>query len=135
MIRAVFDTNLFVAAGFNPGSASARLLRDAKTGRITLVWNEPTRSETRAVLTRIPKLRWEAVSDLFRPEARYYGDGDMSAVAFVDDPQDRKFAALALATGATLVSADVHLLTHRDRLSVVTPSELLRSEAGEGKKI
>lgn len=125
-MKAVFDTNVFVAAGFNPGSASAELLDAAREGRVTLVWDEATRRETRQVLERIPRLRWEAVVGLFRPETEHEGRCDLSEVSFVEDPQDRKFAALALATGATLVSADEHLLAHRDRLTVAKPAEFLR---------
>ena len=127
-MRAVFDTNVFVAAGFNPGSASAALLAAVRDGRITLVWDEPTRRETRAVLKQIPRLRWEAVADLFRPEAEHEEVGDLSGVSFVEDPQDRKFAALARAAGAVLVSADDHLLAHRDRLDVAKPAEFLRKQ-------
>lgn len=127
MPRAVFDTNVFVAAGFNPGSASAVLLRAVREGRIDLVWNEATRRETRAVLVRIPRLSWEVFADLFRPESKG-PDATHEAVSCVEDPQDRKFAALALAAQATLVSADDHLLTHRSRLDVARPAEFLRRQ-------
>lgn len=50
MDRAILDTNVFVAAGFNRGSASARLLHEAETARITIVWNDATRREIRSVL-------------------------------------------------------------------------------------
>ena len=58
MPGAILDTNVFVAAGFNPASASARLLGAVGAGRRELVWSEATRRETRAVLERIPRLRW-----------------------------------------------------------------------------
>lgn len=129
MDRAVLDTNVFVAAGFNPGSASGRLLREVGAGRITLVWNEATRRETRDVLNRIPPLSWKPVEALFRPEGEHRDGMDLSAVSFVEDAQDRKFAALALASGAKLVSADDHLLSHRDRLDVASPGEMMRARA------
>jgi len=125
--RAVLDTNVFVAAGFNPRSASARLLSELRAGRLSLVWNEETRGETRSVLKRIPRLSWEDVAPLFAPEGRQRSGIDPSAVSFVVDPEDRKFAALSIASGATLVSADDHLLTHRDRLDVMEPGAFLRA--------
>jgi predicted nucleic acid-binding protein len=125
--RAILDTNVFVAAGFNPRSASARLIAQVRAGRLVLVWSEATRSETRSVLERIPRLRWEDAAPLFGPEGEHRGETDPSAVAFVVDPEDRKFAALSIASGATLVSADDHLLSHRDRLDVLSPGEFVRA--------
>jgi predicted nucleic acid-binding protein len=130
-VRAIFDTNVFVAAGFNRASASARLLRAVEVGRLTLVWTAATRAETQSVLQRIPRLDWSAAAPLFEPEGEYRGETDLAAVDFVEDPQDRKFAALALASGATLVSADDHLLTHRDRLPVRTPGAFCRALEAE----
>jgi predicted nucleic acid-binding protein len=124
--RAVLDTNVFVAAGFNPASASAQLLDEIRRGRLALIWNEATRNEVRAVLKQIPKLRWEDVAPLFRPETEYREELDFSEVEFVEDPQDRKFAALTLSSGAALVSADDHLLSQRDRLEVFKPAQFLR---------
>ena len=126
MQRAVLDTNVFVAAGFNRSSASARLLREVEAGRLQFVWNQATRRETRSVLERIPPLAWEDVAPLFRPAAEHRDGGHLAAVSFIEDAEDRKFAALALSAGVPLVSADDHLLTHRDRLDVATPGEFLR---------
>ena len=38
----VIDTNVFVAAGFNSGSAAARILAAVREGHFQLVWNKPT---------------------------------------------------------------------------------------------
>lgn len=130
--RAVLDTNVFVAAGFRPDSAPARLLREAEAGRLALVWSRETRGETEAVLRRIPKLRWERVAALFRPEGEHEGALDLAAVGFVEDAADRKFAALSRAAGAPLVSADDHLLAHRGRLDVSPPGEFLRERLNGG---
>jgi predicted nucleic acid-binding protein len=69
----VIDTNVFVAAGFNPRSASARILTGLREGRFRLIWNEPTRRETQIILRRIPRLDWEKVADLYRPEGKFTG--------------------------------------------------------------
>lgn len=122
---AIFDTNLFVGAGFKPCSASAQLMQRARSGQVTLIWDIATQSETLRVLTKIPRLSWSAVQGLFVPENQWTSPTDLQAVKFVSDPQDRKFAALSQASGATLVSSDRDLLDHRTHLDVLTPSEYL----------
>ena len=124
-MKAIFDTNLFVGAAFNRRSASAKLIERVRAGDVTLVWDDATRDETRRILTHIPPIRWEDVADLFAESNRWGGGTHSDAVLFVEDSEDRKFAALALATGATLVSSDSDLLDHRERLPVCTPGEFL----------
>jgi hypothetical protein len=57
-------------------------------------------------------------------EDRFTGPTHPERFAFIPDPDDRKFAALADAAGAVLISNDEHLLAHRDRMAVpvLTPS-------------
>lgn len=126
-MKAILDTNVFVGAGFNLRSASAKLIHAARAGEITLVWDAATQDETRRILTKIPRLSWEAFADVFRSQNEWAGGTDLEAAAFVEDPEDRKFAALSRATGATLISSDSDLLDHRDRLNVMPPSEFLRT--------
>jgi predicted nucleic acid-binding protein len=123
----VLDTNVFVAAGFNPRSASARILAAVRAGRFQLIWNEPTRRETERILRRIPRLDWQKVADLFRPEGEFTGPVDPEAFAFIADPDDRKFAALSAAAKVPLVTNDNHLLAHRDTIGieVLTPRAFL----------
>jgi predicted nucleic acid-binding protein len=120
----VLDTNVFVAAGFNPRSASAKIVDAVKQGQVRMVWNDATRREIERIMQQIPPLRAHTVSDLFRPEDRYTAATHPERFAFIPDPDDRKFAALAHAVGATLISNDDHLLRHRNRtdLMVLTPS-------------
>jgi len=124
--RVILDTNIFVAAGFNPGSRSARILAAVREGRLRMVWSETTRGETERIIRKIPPLAWADVADLFREADRF--DGEMHPERFdvIPDPADRPFAALAAATGATLVSLDDHLLAHRAALGlpIVRPDEL-----------
>lgn len=128
--RVILDTNVFVAAGFNPQSASAGIVDDVRSGRLRMVWNEATRRETRHILQQIPPLSWDRFADLFRDEDRYEGETRPGEFSFVADPDDRKFAALSAATGATLVTSDDHLLEHRERIGteVVTPREYRQRE-------
>src|SRR5215472_10309235 len=86
----VVDTNVFVAAGFNANSASARLLEGLREGRFRLIWDRPTRGETEVILRRIPRLDWSPAADLFRPEGEFKGPVDPGAFTAIADPDDRK---------------------------------------------
>ena len=123
--QVVIDTNLFVAAGFKPDSASGRLLEAVRSGRVRMRWNEATRRETERVVRKIPPLSWERCAGLFRDEDRCDLETHPDAFAFVPDPDDRKFAALAEACGIPLVTSDEHLLgvQHRLGVPVLTPGE------------
>jgi predicted nucleic acid-binding protein len=109
----VLDTNVFVAGGFNRRSASAKIIDAVKHGRLRMVWNDATRRESERIMRQIPPLRSQTVADLFRPEDRFSAQTHPERFAFIADPDDRKFAALAEAAGAILVSNDDHLLEHR----------------------
>ncbi len=106
----VLDTNVFVAAGFRPRGRAAALVRGIESGRYRLVWDEPTRRETESVVRRIPPLSWSAFEPLFQREGRVDHDLDPESFSYVPDPPDRKFAALAAAAGALLVTSDARLL-------------------------
>lgn len=127
-MRIVVDTNAFVAAAFNPGSASARILAAARDGRLALVWDEATRAETRHVLSRIPRIRWEDAEPLFCEANRFAQETEPEAFGLVEDPADRTFAALAAAADAVLITSDHHLLDHADALPcrVETPGAFAR---------
>jgi predicted nucleic acid-binding protein len=132
--RIVVDTNLFVAAEFNPSSDAARVLAAVRAGTARLVWDEPTRRETEHVVRTIPPLAGTDLSALFRPDGRYDGPTDPELFDFIPDPADRKFAALAAATGAVLLTRDRHLLDGRPHPGVVilTPAEFVRRMTPEG---
>jgi predicted nucleic acid-binding protein len=121
----ILDTNVFVAAGFKPAGSSAAIIDAVRNRRLPMAWSEATRAETQSVLRRIPPLGWERFSDLFDPAGEYCGAIDLTPFEMVADPQDRKFAALAAATGGILVSSDGHFLSCRDELPipVFTPRE------------
>lgn len=123
----VLDTNVFVAAGFNPGSASACIVGAVRDGWLRMAWSDATRGETERVLGRIPPLRPMDPGPLFRGEERVEPPGGTEGLDVVSDPADRKFAALAKAAGAVLVTADDHLLSVRDVLgaTVLAPREFV----------
>ena len=121
----ILDTNVFVAAGFNRRSASARVLEQVRSGRLQMIWNEPTRREIQYILNKIPPLSWSSVAKLFREEDRHHGKTDPEKFDHIPDQDDRKFAALSEATGAVLLTNDDDLLSNRDRASpeILTPGE------------
>jgi predicted nucleic acid-binding protein len=125
----VLDTNTFVAAGFNPDSDSAQIIREVESDHLRMVWNEETRGETEQVLRQIPHLSWETFAHLFHEEDRYEEETHPARFDYVPDPTDRKFAALSRATGATLITMDEDLLSHREHADVpiLTPGEFLKS--------
>ena len=136
MRRIVVDTNVFVAAGFNPGSAAARILAAVRESRFQLIWNEPTRRETESILRQIPHLDWERVADLFRPETEFLGPVNPQSFVFVPDPEDRKFAALSVAAQTPLITNDNHLLSHKHSIGVevLTPRAFLAGARPAGAK-
>jgi len=129
----VIDTNIFVAAGFSPDSASGRVLERVRRGALRMVWNDETRAETEFIVNKIPPLSGSFPVNLFRTEHRFGGPVDRDAFLFVPDPDDRKFAALASAAGATLLTLDDHLLGEQSRIAVpvLTPGEYLERTDAE----
>lgn len=122
--KIVLDSNIFVGAGFNPRSSSARLVAWVREGRLRLIWHELTLAETRYQLEKIPPLDWEPVATLFVSRNQMRDDLPLEHYAFIADPDDRKFAALAEKAGALLVTNDEHLLSAATYLNVpvLTPT-------------
>lgn len=131
-VPVVLDTNVFVAAGFNPRSESARILAAVRDGRLRMAWSQATRRETERIVGQIPPIRSMSLDEFFREADRLDVPADALAYAEVPDAEDRKFAALADAAGAVLVTADDHLLVGRDAAPyrVLTPGEFARECAG-----
>ena len=125
----VLDTNVLVAAGFNPHSSSAKIIASIRAGKTTLLWNRSTRAESKAIIEQIPPLAWKQFSNLFSPEWEFQGETHPDNFIEIKDPDDRKFAALAAATQATLISNDEHLLSVRNQLKIriLTPKEALQT--------
>jgi predicted nucleic acid-binding protein len=124
----VLDTNVFVGAGFNPASSSARLLAAVRDGQLRMIWDDATRDETAHILRQIPALSWDGVAQLFREQDRFPGETHPEAFGCVPDPADRKFAALASAAGVPLVSSDRALLAASDCAGI----DILKPSAAAG---
>ena len=116
--KVVLDSNIFVAAAFNKRSNSAQLIAMARQGRLRLMWHRQTREETRIQLEKIPPISWQPFADLFDPRNEIKDDLPVDQYAFIPDPDDRKFAALAEKAQAVLVTNDQHLLSVAGRLGV-----------------
>ena len=88
-------------------------------------WTDRTFREVRHVLRKIPPVSWDAFEDLFRPAERRARPPGEEGLDWVPDPGDRKFAALARATDAVMISNDGHLIDGRAEASftVLTPGE------------
>jgi putative PIN family toxin of toxin-antitoxin system len=129
--KVVLDTNVWVAAGFNRRSASAKIVEAVRQGQLRMVWDDATRREVDRMMRRIPPLRGYAIGELFRASDRFSAATHRERFADIPDPDDRKFAALAHAAHAILVSSDEHLLGYRGglELTVLTPAAFWRRAA------
>ena len=92
--RLVLDTNVFVAAGFEPKSASARLLEALRQGRCRMIWHRTARRECCAAARR---LTGSALPPLFQPEWEHPAELDLTPLVAIEDLDDHKLAALAAA--------------------------------------
>jgi len=130
-IRVVLDTNLFAAARWNPRSASARIIEACLRGRFRAYYSEQIRREMALILRNI-----RTGAD-FAAKVRVFLDaavcvepsGELKALPYVEDREDAKFLACALAADADyLITSDEHLLRvgNFGRTSVVKPSAFLR---------
>jgi uncharacterized protein len=124
--RVVLDTNVLVAAAYNPGSASRRVVEACLKGELTAVLSPALRREYEFILARAARgqpyrdrlqLLLER-ADVVVPEA--------TPRVVPGDPDDDKLVAAALAASAALVTNDAHLLALSDHpgLQVGRPTEV-----------
>lgn len=128
--KVILDTNVFVAAGFNRKSSSYKLIEMVREGALVMMWNAKTKKETKRIVSKIPPLNWSEFEELFVKQHEYMGVTDESKYEFIKDKDDRKFASLAEATRAEIVTNDDHLLSAKNELKckVYKPSELLQTK-------
>ena len=122
----MLDTNVLVAAAYNPRSASRRVVEACVVGELTPVLSRAIRRECEFILARPARGRpyLERVYQLL-------GGAEVVEPAQTprvvpDDPEDDKLVAVALAAGAALVTNDGHLLAlaGHEGLEVVRPAGL-----------
>ena len=128
--KVVLDNNLFVAAYWNPRSASARIIERCREGELTLVASAAVRREIRRTLRQIP-MRQNYRRDVERLLRRSSSvePGESFAGLIPDDPDDEKYLECAVAANARyLVSSDRHLLGLGSvrGVEIIAPSALAR---------
>lgn len=139
MIRAVFDTNVFISALFNPKRPPAQLLELALQGKIKLIISPHLLGEIERVLTypRVQKLLKkrkttprEVKEVIFKTiKIAIWAPGNLNIEAIPEDPDDALVLACALEAHAdVIVSCGHHLLDLKNYqgIDIVSPSELLK---------
>jgi putative PIN family toxin of toxin-antitoxin system len=124
--RVVLDTNVLVAAAYNPGSASRRVIEACLSGELTPVLSPALRREYDFILARAAPGRpyLERLQALLESAEVVVPDQEPRVVP--DDPDDDKLVAAALAAGAALITNDAHLLAVAGHggLRVLRPADL-----------
>jgi putative PIN family toxin of toxin-antitoxin system len=127
MTRVVLDTNVLVAAVYNPGSASRRIVEACLKGDFTPILSPALRREYEFIVSRAARGRpyLERLQALLENAELVVPEQTPRVVP--DDPDDDKLVAVALAAGAVLVSNDAHLLavSGHGGLQVLRPADLL----------
>ena len=127
----VLDANVFVAAQWNPRSASAQVLRLCEEGLLRLCHTASIRREIYATLrnTRAPAEFVSRVRSLFN------AGSDMRTTERIrlveDDPEDDKYLECALAAGAAIVTNDRHLLRlgSYEGVQILRPTEFVKRQS------
>jgi putative PIN family toxin of toxin-antitoxin system len=124
--RVVLDTNVLVAAAYNPRSASRRVVEACLSGELTPILSPALRREFEFILNRAARGRsyLERLQALLESAEVVVPDQEPRVVP--DDPDDDKLVAAALAAGAVLVTNDAHLLAvaGHEGLRVLRPTDL-----------
>ena len=124
--RVVLDTNVLVAAAYDPRSASRRAVEACLAGGLTPVLSRALRREYEFILARAARGRpyLERIHQLL-------GGAEVVEPARTPrvvpgDPGDDQLVAAALAAGAVLVTNDGHLLAlaGHEGLEVVRPADV-----------
>jgi len=127
----VLDINLFVAAFWNRGSASARIINACLRGELIPIYTDEVLRGLSAILRNIKapvSYRETIIDPLFsrgiRAEAR-------PAPVKSEDPEDQIFLDCAVGGEADyLITSDKHLLRLRqvNETVILTPSQYIRRE-------
>jgi putative PIN family toxin of toxin-antitoxin system len=125
--RFVLDTNVLVAAAYNPASASRRVVEACLDGELAAVLSPALRREYEFILARAARGRpyLERIRRLV--DGAEVVEPAQTPRVVADDPEDDKLVSAALAARAVLVTNDAHLLAlaGHEGLDVVRPTEVL----------
>jgi putative PIN family toxin of toxin-antitoxin system len=124
--RVVLDTNVLVAAVYNPDSASRSVVEACLDGKLQAVLSPALHREYEFILARAARgrLYLERIQRLL-DSAEGVEPAQVPRVV-PDDPEDDKLVAAALAGRAVLVTNDAHLLAvaGHEGLQVVRPADV-----------
>lgn len=128
--RVVLDTNLFVAAYWNPRSASARILAAGEAGELRVLYSPAIVHELRLILrnARTSAAFQARVTALLAEAMEVHPTQNPRRVP--EDPDDDKFLSCALAGDAEyLISSDAHLLRldAMDGVRIIPPGRFVRA--------
>ena len=139
MIRAVFDTNVFISGLLNPNGLPAKLLELALQGKFRLIFSPPILQEVEKVLA-YPKIKRILKKSKIRPneiedvlgkllKVVTLSPGRLTMKAIPEDPSDNMILACALEGRADfIVSGDHHLkdLKNFQGIQIVDPAGFLK---------
>jgi len=111
MHRVVLDTNILVAAAYAPASASRRIVDACAAGELAAVASPAIRREYDLILARAVRVQGYQDRLAALLEGLEMVEPQETPRVVLDDPDDDKFLAAALAGSAGwIVSNDRHLL-------------------------
>jgi putative PIN family toxin of toxin-antitoxin system len=124
--RVVLDTNVLVAAAYNPDSRSRKIVEACLKGERTAILSSALRSEYERILPRA--VRGHPYRTRLREllETAEVVEPAETPRVVPDDPDDDKLVAVALAAAAVLVTNDAHLLAiaGHQGIRVVRPADV-----------
>jgi predicted nucleic acid-binding protein len=124
--RVVLDTNVLVAAAYEPRSASRQVVEACLRGALRPVLSRALRREYEFILGRAARGRPYLERTHQLPGGAEVIEPARTPRAVPDDPGDDKLVAAALAAGAAQVTNDAHLLALAGHggLEVVRPADV-----------
>lgn len=132
-MRVVVDTNVLISALLKADGSPAKIVSLWRSGELELVVSEEVVSEVSRVLgyqrirTRVSAEEAERFLDLLRTAALAVTAYENVTVV-KDDPDDDKFLAVAIVSGAEyIISGDTHLLSigNYQGIEILTPAGFL----------
>lgn len=123
MIRVLIDTNVLVAAAYNPGSASRKIISGVEAGAFGLIVSPDIVREYKTVLPKA--IRSDAARSRVWRSIEHAESVAPAEVPYVTaDRTDDKFLAAALAGAAdAIITSDGHLLAVHpyERIEILQP--------------
>jgi putative PIN family toxin of toxin-antitoxin system len=129
--RAVLDSGVLVSALITSTGTPAKLLEEARTGKLELIVSSRLLAELEGVLMREKFRRYidldavRAFVDLLRSEAIVAADPEDQPPLSSSDSDDDYLIALAYGQSAHLVSGDSDLLDLADVAPICSPADFL----------